>query len=103
MTPNHEPVCLQFQITPAIVSALSDQQLSELGVTTIGDRAALRTACQRCGVRGGTFDEAIQYPSKAYDYPSFYLGQLAAGGVSMSAVVREARNIMGRKRSPNLQ
>ena len=45
VTPNHEPVCLQFQITPAIVSALSDQQLSELGVTTIGDRAALRTAC----------------------------------------------------------
>ena len=57
-------MCLQFQITPAIVSALSDQQLSELGVTTIGDRAVLRTACQRCGVHGGTFDEAIQYPSK---------------------------------------
>ena len=35
------------QVTPKLVPGLTDSQLSELGVPTMGDRAALRAACQQ--------------------------------------------------------
>ena len=34
------------QVTPSLIPSLTDEQLSGLGVTTIGDKAMLRAACQ---------------------------------------------------------
>ena len=35
------------QVTPQVVLCLTDVQLAELGVSTIGDRTSLRQRCQR--------------------------------------------------------
>ena len=40
-------VCIiLIKLTPRLVPALSDQQLNDLGVVTMGDRGALQAACQ---------------------------------------------------------
>ena len=37
---------VQCQLTPAVVSCLTDDQLVGLGITTIGDRTILRHKCR---------------------------------------------------------
>jgi hypothetical protein len=72
LLPNGEAVERKFveeRVTPQVVPCLTDQQLAELGISTLGDRTSLRQRCQRCA-KGGSIsvkDElpAVMQPSSA--------------------------------------